>query len=81
MNHSFHYFANSVTFDRLNNNIIDKKSGVLVLRVCNLCNFTQVYTPVLEKTMIKYNRPTDNMDMKWFNLTSKECFAESKNEN
>ena len=53
MNHSFHYFANSVTFDRLNNNIIDKKSGVLVLKVCNLCNFTDVYTPVLERTMIK----------------------------
>lgn len=53
MNHSFHYFANSVIFDRLNNNIIDKRTGVLVLRVCNLCNFTKLYKPVLEKTMIK----------------------------
>ena len=35
---------------------------------------------ILEKTMIKYNKPTDNMDMQWFNLTSKECFAESRNE-
>ena len=53
MNHSFHFFANSVTFDRLNNNIIDKKTGVLVLKLCNLCNFTEIYKPVLEKTMIK----------------------------
>ena len=53
MNHSFHYFANSVIFDRINNNIIDKKSGVLVLRLCNLCNFSEIYKPVLEKTMIK----------------------------
>lgn len=53
MNHSFHYFNNAVSFDRLNNNILDKRSGVLVIRLCNLCNFSGVYKPVLEKTMIK----------------------------
>lgn len=53
MNHSFHYFTNSVSFDRLNNNILDKRSGVLVIKLCNLCNFTGVYKPILEKTMIK----------------------------
>lgn len=52
MNHSFHFFHNSVTFDKLNNNILDK-NGVLVLKVCNLCNVPGLYMPVLEKTMIK----------------------------
>ena len=52
MNHSFHFFHNSVTFDKLNNNILDK-NGVLVLKICNLCNVPGLYMPVLEKTMIK----------------------------
>ena len=52
MNHSFHFFHNSVTFDKLNNNILDK-NGVLVLKICNLCNVPGLYNPVLEKTMIK----------------------------
>ena len=62
MNHSFHYFANPVTFDRLNNNIIDKKSGVLVLKVCNLCNFTQYIYSILEKTIKKKSL----VNKKWF---------------
>ena len=52
MNHSFHFFHNSVTFDKLNNNILDK-NGILVLKICNLCNIPGLYMPVLEKTMIK----------------------------
>ena len=70
MNHSFHYFNNAVSFDRLNNNILDKRSGVLVIRLCNLCNFSGVYKPVLEKTMIKKKSLVNYK--KWFGFQNKD---------
>ena len=52
MNHSFHYFNDKVTFDRRRNFILDKNK-ILLLKLCNLCNHEGLYTPSLEKTMIK----------------------------
>jgi len=32
---------------------------------------------VLENTILKYEKPTNNIDMQWFNQVSEECFIKS----